>query len=461
MTEAERLTAAIDAAAGTLPDAMLGFLVRPSAIVAHMIVALADRTKTTLDDQIVEHGGIEGLAAAAGLVEEWIDRQTAYRRLAASTGPVRAELPPLFKEFTLHGGGIRLGYMPDQKTILHLSAEIEGAHIDRPTPTDAWRRRMADALAELLPPEARPGFDDLEGDAATNRVLVRSSHPLFAERWWVSGLGVPEHMPAAFIEADALRIATAIAAVHGLDGFGATHVAPIVEWGERRLEADLRQALGPVDGAVVRVGSTKITVAYLQSEWGHLAAGRDRAQRLALSHFNATSTVTIPGHDLKPETFETGCNVVRGLEYHDVRRHEMRLRERGDAIRAGGMTMSPVLARLAKRDGVDRDALIGMIDGSTGNVSKADMRRLGFAKDVAKIVAKNGRIDCHLDLAKGAAYRAGKVHVLRTALPDVVREALQDGPLARLVDHPMLKGATITRTTCARTGSLIVDIKLH
>lgn len=93
-------------------------------------------------------------------------------------------------------------------------------------------------------------------------------------------------------------------------------------------------------------------------------------------------------------------------------------------------------------------------------MATATMRSLGFKRDVTKVVVRNGVIDCHIKLSTKAHYRAGSVHALRTDLPDLVKDVLVGGPLSRLVDHPVLEGATITKLTSARTGSLIARTDL-
>jgi hypothetical protein len=451
MTKAETILARrIEAVAPDLPEHVMGYLARPSEIVARMAASLAAGDKQEdLEAKVEELGGMDALATAARQIDRWMGSQTGFVRLSEDRPDAwDPAADTLFDEFNMDVNVVRQGKLPTRKAIAHLSAEARGVHGERPAPTGVWKGRLVDMLSTILPPKWAPGPDDVALSDG-GRVVVRGTSPLLADWWEVYGLGDLEHCPDALIMGAARAIALVLNEVHGPLG---SRLETTVRYGHQELRHRYLNALGSGTDASVVVDDLRLKAAHV-----HFNGGRP-----SISHFNASSRVTIPSHTLDAHTFRLDCNVMPGrkLEYHDERRHELRLRERGDALRSGGLRATRVLDRLMGRDGVKLGDMRGLFDQETGAMTTSDMRGLGFKRDVTKVTVRNGVIDCHIKLSPKAHYRTGSVHALRTDLPDLVKDVLVGGPLSRLVDHPVLAGATITRLTSARTGSLIARTDL-
>ncbi len=451
MTKAETLLARrIEAIDPDLPETIMGYLARPSEIVARMTASLAaGDADEDLEAKVEELGGVPVLATASRQLDQWMGSQTGFVRFSVERPDAwDAAVDPLFDHFNMDVNVVRKGKLPTRRAIAHLSAEVRGVHDDRPAPTGVWRRRLVDMLASMLPPEWAPGLDDV---ALSDRrhVVVRGSSPLLADWWEVYGLGDLEHCPETLIMGAARAIALVLNEVRGPLG---SRLETTVHYGHRELRHRYLKALGLDTDTLVVVDDMRLQAAHVQFGRGGPT----------ISHFNASSRVTIPSHTLDAHTFRLYCNVMpdRKPEYHDERRHELRLRERGDALRSGGLRATRVMDRLMDRDGVKLADMRGLFDQESGAMATRDMRKLGFKRDVTRVLVRNGVVDCHIRLSPQTHYRTGSVHALRTDLPDLVKVVLVGGPLSRLVDHPVLAEATITKLTRARTGSLIARTDL-
>jgi hypothetical protein len=439
------------AAVGDRRTRCLGFLVTPAQVVARMVSAqTGDAGRAAVRAEVARLGGLPALVKASLEIEEWMEASLGATEIGRM--PARSSYDysghPLFDRFSLDGGRLSVDRLPMRKDVAHLSAEIEGLHDTAPEPTGKWRGRLATELAPLI--DGLPGIGEsdlsLAGSGYHEGTMVRSTHPLLAEPWGIYGMRSLEHLPDVLIAASARRIALTLRAVHE----DRDRLSQVVAAGQRGLQARLAAELGEVAGAGIFVSDTRIHMAHVMFKQGVMA----------VSHYNSSTAITLPGHTLKPETVRTNANISHKLDFNDVRRYELNLRERGEAMRSTGITVSPLLERLMRRDGVDRDEMLSSLEGEDAVVATGRMREMGFGRDVSKVEARNGHVDCHLKLGKGVTYRRGRIHATRTDLPDTVKDLLRGGPLSKLVEHPMLTGATVAKVTSARTGSLIVGVRL-
>lgn len=449
------LSSAIDTALRAVGDnrrTCIGFMVTPAEMIATMVVAGAgadDRDAVRLE--VERLGGMPGLIRHALNVETWMQSSLGLSALGRvpKNGWKEYGGHPLFERFRMDRGKLSMDRLPMRKVIGYLSAEVKGVHYDPPEPTGRWRRRLVAMLNPML--EGVPTIGDgdvwLEGDGYQEGTKVRGNHPLLAEVWEVYGMRSLEHLPDDLLQAAAGRIALVLRRVHE----DTDRLSVTVRLGRQILRDRLANEMGPVPGVEIVVGDTRIHMAHVGWQQGSME----------VSHYNSMTSITLPGHTLTPETVTTDANISGRMEFHNVRKYELNLRERGKAMRGPGMTVSTLLGRLMRRDGVDRDAVIRSMHGEDAIVPTARMREMGFASDVSKIEARNGVVDCHLKLGKGVVYRRGRIHATRTDLPVTIKDTLMDGPLDKLVEHPMLEGAIITSVTSARTGSLIVGTQLR
>lgn len=427
---------------------IFGYQAAPSLIVAR--IAAHQQDDDTLGGRVAELGGIGSLRAAADDLEFWFSH--AYLLNADGTPfqrPVGRDPHPVLADWMPEGNCIRQKIY-SYVDAFHLSSEVPGIHRSGGLPiSDRWKDELAEALDRRLPIEAldrrlpitgAPKAADFDlAHRYGTQIAIASSDPLLAPRWTMSGMKSLQHCCRALIEDAAARIGVVLSHIpHFLDR--------AVGRGEGDLLAQLRAATAGSDLPEPRVLGTHVHCAHTSRHEG----------RWRLTHFNSETTVVIPDDLLGEEVLVMGGNVGgTTIDYHDHKRHVARLAKRAARARSGGLSISPVLERCMERDGVDRRKLLDQLkEGVTSP------RTLGFARDVKKIVPKNGAIDIHLELTKGVFLRRDAVHVLRTTMPDAVIDALVTGPLAKLVDHPMLPPATITKITLARTGSLIARTDL-
>lgn len=444
----------LENAIGPTPDTTLGYLASPGAIVAALVAATAPSQDPDGFAQHVDKlGGVEALRETAAVLETWM-RAELGRGVLAMDGVVDRDVlegQDLLKGLSLRDNHITKDWVHNGTRLIHLSGEIPGVHAPGTLgPSDAWRTKLAEAIARRVGRVPVPTADDLSMVTVSyqRRLGIRSNDPLLSDIWTLASHPEMEHAPPLVIEGAAAKIAMVQARVH-LEGH---RLRERMNHWERRIEGTMRAALG-------ETGLPEPTVIGTTIDCVHFNWTENRAKpgegSLDIGHFNVTLRATMPNDMLKQETVEMPGNLHTRLDLFDDKRHVSRLRKRGATARSGGVRFSPVLKRCMERDGVDGDALLkALSEGTTGPA------KLGFGRDVRKILVRAGIVDVHLELAPRVTMRAGSVHMPGMDLADTLIDQLVDQPLAKLVDHPMVPATTITRMTRARTGSLIARTSL-
>lgn len=451
-------TRSLETALGMTPGRTFGYLASPAAIVAALVEALAARASRTVEHQVSDLGGIETLRSTCGVLDAWI-RYEIGRTALGTGGQIDRRMfegHELLTGLRFRDNVIQKGHILNTTGLIELSAVLPGIHVPGTLPVSSvWRRKLADAVSRLLDGIPAPGPDDIlitQGSySGDERVGIRSNHPMLADVWTMQSTPRLEHAPDALIEAAAARIAMVLRRVHT----DSCHSARVADQ-ERRIEAELRAALGETASKGPVVTGTRIHCVHFEVPPPRDGcAHADDAYVPMIGHCNVTTRAILPNDLLVEEEVVLSGNLHHRLELFDLQRQILRLRKRGETMREGGIRFSPVLKRCMERDGVHGDDLVEALGkGVTGPA------RLGFGRDVKKVLVRAGVVDIHLELAPRVTIRAGSVHMPGMDLADTLLDQLVDGPLARLVDHPMVPDAVITRMTRAKTGSLIARTDL-